>query len=158
MLIAAFAKLARDFPDWKLRILGEGSQRVSLLKQIEELGLSDQIEMPGVTDQVAEELSCSSIFVLSSRWEGLPLALIEAMSCANAIVAFDLPCVKDILSTDSAIIVPSGDVGKLADALHRMMVDETLRKACGATALAESEKFSIENIGKMWINLFEQIQ
>lgn len=157
MLVSAFSQIAGDFPDWKLRIWGDGSQRKVLLSKIEELGLSRQIELPGVTDRVAEELAQSSVYVMSSRWEGFSLALVEAMAAGNAIVAFDLPCTKDILNSDSAIIVPRDDVDALADALRRMMSDAALREKCGAGAYAASEKYSIESIGQMWFALFDQL-
>ena len=158
MLIAAYSQIAKDFPDWKLRIWGDGSQRETLLAKIEELGLSDQIEMPGVTDQVAEELSKSSVFVMSSRWEGFPLALIEAMSSENAIVAFDLPCTKDILSPATGLVVPKNDVDALAGAMRKMLSDELLRVQCGAGARDAARKFNIDNVGHMWLDLFEQLK
>lgn len=157
MLISAFSQIAGDFPDWKLRIWGDGSQRKALLAQIEELGLSHQIELPGVTDRVAEELAHSSVFVMSSRWEGFSLALVEAMAAGNAIVSFDLPCTKDILNNDSAIIVPRNDIAALADALRRMLSDEALREKCGAGAYMASQKYSIENVGQMWFALFDRL-
>lgn len=157
MLISAFSQIAKDFPDWKLQIWGDGSQRESLLTEVCKLGLSNQIELPGVTNQVAEVLSQSSIFVMSSRWEGSPLALIEAMASGNAIVAFDLPFTKDLLSTDFALIVPNGDVYALAQALRIAMTNKKLREEFGEGARTASEKFSIENIGKMWLKLFSNL-
>ena len=157
MLIEAFAKIAKDFPDWKLRIWGDGEDRKLLLSRIEKLGLSPQIELPGVTDRVAEELAQSSIYVVSSRWEGLSLAMIEAMSAGNAIVSFDLPCAKDSLTPECGLVIPSGNVDAMADALRKMMTDAAFREKCGAGAYAASRKYNIDNIGQMWFNLFDRL-
>lgn len=157
LLIQAFAKVAEKMPDWKLRILGDGSQRANLLNQVNELGLSHQIEMPGMSNAIAEEFARSSIYVLSSRHEGFGLTLVEAMHAGNAIVAFDLPCVRDILTSESAIIVPPENAEALAAALYEMVCNTDFRVSSSLAAHAKAQEYTIENIGDKWLRLFDSL-
>jgi glycosyltransferase involved in cell wall biosynthesis len=124
LLIQAFSLIAKDAPNWKLRILGDGSQRKNLMDKIIELKLSDQIQMPGMCNTVEKELARSSIYVLSSRSEGFGLTLLEAMNAKNAVVAFKLPFAEEILTSESATLVTPGNVDKLAEAIREMIFDE----------------------------------
>src|SRR5690606_720364 len=99
LLLEAWRDVVDWAPDWKLRILGEGSERPALEAQREMLGLADAVELPGFTDQMLVEMAKGSFFVLSSRSEGLPMAMLEAMSVGLPVVSFD--CYtgpRDILS------------------------------------------------------------
>ena len=157
MLIDAFSRIASDVPDWKLRILGDGTQRAHLLAEIETLGLSHQIKMPGVSHSVAQELAESSIYALSSRYEGLPLTMLEAMSARNAIVAFAIPSAKDVLTSESAIVVPTENVEMFASALRQMISDDKRRERSSTAAYEAAQEYSIENIGGKWLSLFDNL-
>lgn len=157
LLIKAFARIATEFPEWKLRILGDGSQREELIAAIHDLGLTHQIEMPGMSHAVAQELAQSSIYALSSRHEGFGLTLVEAMNAKNAIVAFEIPCTWDVLTTASAIVVPPENIKAFASALHKMISDEKLRESAGIAAYEEAQKYSVACIVEKWINLFDSL-
>lgn len=157
LLIDAFSMVANKHPDWKLRILGEGSQRKKYLVKIERLGLSGQIELQGATPKVADAYASSSVYAFSSRGEGFGLSLVEAMGGGNAIVAFDLPCVGEILGPKSGIVVPCEDTKAFSEALDKMMSDKTFREECGKAALTDAEKFSKNAIGNMWTSLFNEL-
>ena len=141
-LIEAWGKTAGAYPEWTLKICGEGSQRTVLEKQIEELGLTGRVEMNGVAEKLEEEYMQSRLFVLSSRYEGLPLALMEAMSCGLCCIAMD--CKQGprelIGNEERGRLVDLGDVEGLARAMAEEMAQEEQAKEipnCVAKAVVE---------------------
>jgi glycosyltransferase involved in cell wall biosynthesis len=101
----------------------------------------------------------ASIFALSSRFEGFPLILIEAMSKGLAVVSFDCPTgPADIIDDhENGILVPHKDVDALAEGLRQLMADEQLRRKVAARAAVKAREFEIENIGPQWEELFESL-
>ena len=159
LLIPAWAQVAAKHPDWRLRICGEGQGRPKLEALVEEHGLGDSIEMPGACD-MDEAMGSASIFVMSSRYEGFPLILIEAMSKAMAVVSFDCPTgPADVIDNGrNGLLVPLGDVDGLGRAMLELIEDEELRRRCGPAAAETAATFRIENIGPMWEELFEELR
>ena len=158
-LIPAWAEVEKKHPDWTLRICGEGNWRERLEAQIAELGLQS-IEMPGSCPDMADQMSNASIFALSSRFEGFPLILCEAMSKGMAPVAFDCPTgpAEMIRDGENGLIVPLGDVDGFAAALLRMIEDDELRHRCGPAAGETGRNFKMDAIGPMWDELFRELQ
>lgn len=154
MLLDAWARLAR--PDWTLRIYGSGKEEASLHAQTAELGLTASVEWPGATSDIETALCGGSIFALTSREEGFPLAIVEAMAYGLPIVAFD--CAPGIteLVTDGVdgIVVPAGNTAAFADALRRLMDDEELRRAMGRAARASVQRFAPHLVADRWEELF----
>ena len=103
LLLPSFASLAERFPAWGLLILGEGPDRPSLERQAAALRIADRVLMPGVVKKLHAILQHCDIFVLSSRFEGQPLALMEAMLCGLPVVSYDCP------SGPAAIVRPGVD-------------------------------------------------
>lgn len=141
LLIAAFARVVRQIPTAQLTIFGEGPQRTALERRAIDLGVGDHVCLPGVTEFPGEWVNAGEIFVLSSRYEGFPNVLIEAMTASLATIAFDCPWgPSEILaSPDSGLLVPAGDIEKLGDAMLRLAIDPALRhqlSAAGASAAA----------------------
>lgn len=157
-LIPAWAQVERKHPDWTLRICGEGNWRERLEAQVADLGLKN-VELPGSCADMADQMSNASIFALSSRFEGFPLILCEAMSKGMAPVAFDCPTGPSemIRDAENGLIVPLGDVDGFAAALRRMIEDDELRHRCGRGALETGRGFKMEAIGPMWDRLFEEL-
>lgn len=157
-LISAWAQVEPRHPDWTLRICGEGNWRERLESQIAELGL-ERIELPGLCADMADQMSSASIFALSSRFEGFPLILCEAMSKAMAPVAFDCPTGPGemIEEGENGLIVPLGDTDAFAAALNRMIEDDELRQRCGPAAAETAKAFRMEAIGPMWDELFRDL-
>ena len=114
-LIPAWAQVEEKHPDWKLRICGEGNWRERLEAQIAEHGL-ENLELPGSCPDMADQMSNASIYALSSRFEGFPLILCEAMSKGMAPVAFDCPTgpAEMIRDGENGLIVPLGDIDAFA--------------------------------------------
>ena len=159
MLIPAFAPVARAHPDWELRICGWGQAKPRLQELVAEEGIRDQVTLAGPTDDVPGEMSRASIYALSSRYEGFPLVLIEAMSKGMAVVAFDCPTGPGELIDDhrNGILVPARDVEGLTAGLLEMVRDEGLRRRCGAAALETARAYTMAAVGPQWDAMLEEV-
>jgi glycosyltransferase involved in cell wall biosynthesis len=157
-LIDAWAIVERDHPDWTLRICGDGEERAALEAQAARHGL-ERLELPGASSDMGHEMSRASIFALSSRFEGFPLVLCEAMSKGMAPVSFDCPTGPAEMIEDGAngLIVALGDVEGFAAALARMMEDEDLRRRAGSAAARTGRNFKMDVIGPMWDELLSEL-
>lgn len=158
-LIRAFSLVAARFPNWYLAIFGEGSERSTLEMIINQNGLADSVRLMGPTQNIPEELSSSSIFALSSRYEGFSLVVIEAMSCGVPVVSYTCPCGPKDIITDGVdgFLVPVGDEVLLSERICRLIEDKELRKRMGAAAFERAKDFTLENIIPMWMELFEAL-
>ncbi|TDC73737.1 glycosyltransferase family 4 protein [Streptomyces hainanensis] len=159
LLIPAFSRLVDEFPDWQLRIYGTGDRGNQLRKLIDEHHLYNQVFLMGRSDQLDEELAKASMYVLSSRAEGLPMVMIEAMTHALPVVSFDCPTGPSDVITDGkeGLLVPPEDVDGLAAAMRTLMADEGLRAQMGDAALATVQAYSPEAIRDRWTALFESL-
>ncbi len=158
-LIRAFAYVVDRFPDWKLEILGEGRERPSLEKQIVRLSLENNVFLRGTQANLSEWLSKSSVFVMTSHYEGLPLVLLEAINYGLPVVSYDFSCgPKDVVSDGrNGFLVPESDEKALACRMCQLIEDNELRKRMGAAAFERAKDFSIEKIIEMWMSLFKEI-
>jgi glycosyltransferase involved in cell wall biosynthesis len=159
LLVRAYARVAPRHPDWELRIYGRGRDRKKMLAIAEQEGIAGQLKLPGVAPQLGDELAKAAVFVLSSRSEGFPLTLIEAMSKGLAIVAFDCPTGPSDVIDDhrNGILVPAGDVDGLARGIREMIEDPELRQRCGAAAAETARAYSMETIGSRWTALLRDL-
>jgi glycosyltransferase involved in cell wall biosynthesis len=159
-LIDAFARIAAGQPHWDLVILGEGDGRAMLERRRSEAGLDGRIILPGVAGNVADWYARADLFVLSSRFEGFPMTLIEAMASGCAAVSFDCDAgPRDIVTHgyNGVLVNPVGDVEKLADALAGVMADDPGRELMAARAPEVMNTFSSARIVAKWQVLFERI-
>lgn len=152
LLLEAFARLAPGYPDWKLVIWGEGPERENLERLRDELGLDGRAVLPGNHPRIYEALSEADLFVLSSRFEGFPNALCEAMAMGLPVVSFDCPSGPSqiIRPGCDGYLVPLGDQEGLVQAMGRLMADAGLREAMGTRAREVAERFSLEEILGRW--------
>jgi glycosyltransferase involved in cell wall biosynthesis len=127
-LIRAVAQVQENRPV-RLLILGEGQDRPALEAQVRELGLEQSISLPGFVANPYAYMTCASVFVLSSRWEGLPTVLMEALFCGTPVVATDCPSGPREILRDGQYgrLVPVGDVIALARAIETTLDDKTAR-------------------------------
>ncbi|RSM62132.1 glycosyltransferase family 4 protein [Actinoplanes sp. ATCC 53533] len=158
LLIEAFATVAARHPDWQLRIFGWGKLRDKLAAQIEELDLTDQVRLSGPTRQLNKELEAASGYVLSSRFEGLPMVLLESSAAGVPAVAFDCPTgPREIIDHGrTGLLVPPEDVAALADGMLRLIENPAERRAMGAAARADS-RYSIGTVRNDWVRLFTEL-
>jgi glycosyltransferase involved in cell wall biosynthesis len=158
-LIEVFSNLANKHPNWDLVILGEGSLRTVLEKQVRESGLEKRIFLPGRVGNLHEWYESADLYVMSSRYEGFPMSLLEAMASGVTVVSFDCETgPRDIIrhGIDGLLVKPD-DLVSLASGLDRLMSDEPLRTKFAKRALEIQERFSIVKIADMWEKLFEDI-
>ena len=160
LLLQAWAKIEKHFPDWELAIYGMGdrSPYENLARQ---LGVDmNRCHLNGSTQNIKKEYLESSLFVFSSRFEGFGMVLIEAMACGLPVVSFDCPCgPKDIVSHDEdGLLVPSGDIDKLADAMDCILRDEIIRSRYASAAAKNVQRFILPEVAKRWQILFSEIK
>jgi glycosyltransferase involved in cell wall biosynthesis len=157
-LLPVWAKVAREHPGWELRIWGGGKGIGKLRRQAEELGIADSARVMGFTNKLHEEFSDSSLYVMSSRKEGFPMVLLEAMSVGLPVVSYDCPTgPRDIIREGvDGYVVPDGDGDALATALSRLMEDPELRKAFGAAAVEGAARYDIATIAGRWEELLAE--
>jgi glycosyltransferase involved in cell wall biosynthesis len=156
MLLDAWAETAPQVPGWRLKIYGAGELEQPLKKQCTELGLDDSVEWAGQTDDVPGALRASSVFVQSSRGEGFPLALLEAMACGLPCAAFDCaPGVHEIIDDGvDGLLARPGNTSELARQLVRLMNDGQERDRMGELARANVQRYTPESITQRWEDLF----
>lgn len=160
LLIPVFAKLANSFPEWKLIILGEGELREVLENQIQQWQLTDKILLPGKAGNLPDWYSRADLFVMTSRFEGFPNALIEALAYGVPAVSFDCDTgPRDIIRHEvDGLLVPDQDSTALQKALQKLMLDDDLRARYAARAVEVRERFSIEKISSMWETLYAELR
>lgn len=152
LLIESWARVAERHPDWRLRIWGEGPDRVTLAALARRLGVENSVEMPGVSTAPGRWIEEADAFVLSSRFEGWGLVLGEAMAAGLPCVSFDCPFGPADMITDGhdGLLVEEASIDKLAEALSRVMSDGELREKLGTNATAAAHRFAPETIGSLW--------
>lgn len=152
VLLDAWAQIAGSFPDWRLRIVGDGADRADLEARAVRLGVAPSIDMPGFDPKPFDAMAGAEVFVLSSRYEGFGQVLLQAMACAVPVVATDCPSgPAEILRGGSdGTLVPVEDRRALAEAMSRLMSDPALRDEMGRRALERSKDFRPDRVWAMW--------
>ncbi len=159
LLLKAWSKIENQHTDWELVVYGMGD-RDSYEQIIDRLHIDrSRCHLYGSTPDIKKEYLNSSLFVFSSRFEGFGMVLIEAMACGLPVVSFDCPCgPKDIVRhEEDGVLVPSGNTYSLANAMHKLMSDDILRKNMASVALTNVRRFQLDDIGKRWKDLFYSV-
>ncbi|WP_158211900.1 glycosyltransferase family 4 protein [Robiginitalea sediminis] len=159
-LIPIMAEVLPHFPEWKLKMVGGGDQGKALLESlVQKHGLKGQIEFMGIRSDVQELLRCAEIFILPSRFEGLPMVLLEAMSQGIACISYD--CVSGpsdvIAGGENGVLVPDQQPAKMVESLKELMSDEGLRRKYQQNAPLAMDKFSLEQVGHSWKTLIREV-
>ena len=160
MLVKAFGQIVSSHSGWDLVILGEGQERKNLLSEISNMGLSNRVFLPGAAGNISQWYERADLFVMSSRFEGFPCTLIEAMAHRLAVVSFDCDTgPRDIIRHEiDGVLVTSGDVPALASILSQLVNDEELLKRYAAKAVEVRERFSMDRILNLWDEVIGDIR
>ena len=157
LLLQAWKPIEEKYPEWALRIVGEGPKREELEALVKTLKLK-RVALLGRTNEVINEYAQASLFVLSSRYEGLPLALIEAMWCGTPSIAFDCPNgPAALLANDRGWLVANGNISALSKQIEYVIThsDEAAERAQKAQTYAQ-QTYSEKQIMPQWIQVIER--
>jgi glycosyltransferase involved in cell wall biosynthesis len=159
LLIDAFAPIAARHPEWTVRIYGGGPERQALKRQIAQRGLDGRVQLMGPTRELGPALADGGLFVLSSRWEGFGLVIVEAMSRGLPVVSFDCPRGPSDIVTDGrdGLLVPPQDTAALGAAMERLIDDPAARQSMGAAALARARAYDGDAIAARWTTLLDEL-
>ena len=160
LLLPIWKEVVDKVKDCKLLIVGEGIMKEELLQQIEQLGLSNSVCILPPTPKIVDYYKSSSIYVMTSRSEGLPMVLIEAKSCGMTCLSYDCPIGPHeiIRDTQDGYIIPIGDAEMYAQRLIELLQNSQLQEQLGVTAVNDVKaRFSPEVIIKQWEELFNYL-
>jgi GalNAc-alpha-(1->4)-GalNAc-alpha-(1->3)-diNAcBac-PP-undecaprenol alpha-1,4-N-acetyl-D-galactosaminyltransferase len=158
LLLRAFHQVQAKYPDWQLTILGEGKLRSALEDLRSQLQLVDRVHLPGAVTNVREYLAQADLFVLSSRIEGFPMALCEAMACGVPVLAADcLSGPRDIIEDGmNGVLVATEDLAALVAGLDKLMSDPILRQHLAQNAPQILDRFGLDRVMEMWTEAIEK--
>lgn len=158
MLLKAFSIVVKMYPDWKLKIFGEGKEKGRLEEIILEEALHNNVMLMPKSNCLDEEIYQSSIYALSSRYESFGMVLIEAMALGVPCVSYSCAGPREIIKhNEDGILVPEGDIQSLAEGMMELMEDIEKRKLLGKVAKKNAQRYSTEETGKKWIDIIENI-
>jgi glycosyltransferase involved in cell wall biosynthesis len=157
LLLKAFSIAVRELPEWRLVLLGEGEERSALEQLAERLGLAGKVFFPGRVQTPQAILRQAELFVLSSRYEGFPNALLEAMSCALPVISFDCQSGPSEIIRDGidGLLVPAEDVEALASAMMQLMGDPAQRARLAVQVVHVTDRFGMEKVMALWDEVVE---
>lgn len=158
LLMHAFAEIAAEFPEYTVTIWGEGPYREKLEEEIERLKMKDRIFLPGDSDNVAKDIYKASLFVLPSDTEGMPNALMEAMSLGLPVIATDCPCggPKSLIQHGrNGMLCEVGNVKDMAEKMRNVLNDKSLQEKMGKNALLIQKQCHVDKISENWSRLID---
>ena len=151
VLLRAFARLAGDVPDWQVSVVGDGPERDALERLAGHLGIAERVRWHGAQQDPQPFYAAADVFVLPSRFEGQPNALLEAMRAGLAIVASDTPALAELVDDDeTGLLFATDRVDALARVLQRVMEDASLRARLGEAARVRAQDFRLEAVLPQW--------
>jgi len=159
LLLDAYAIFSRTHQDWRLRIRGSGSKEKELRSKVISLGLEERVEILDPTADVDAEYSDASIYAMSSKFEGFPMTLLEAMAYGVPCVSFACPNGPSEIIHDGedGYLVRQGDVAALVVRLNQVADDENLRRHMGEKARENIRRYDIGRITDIWAAFFEKL-
>ena len=156
LLIEAFSIFSKKDSEWKLKIVGDGIDMKKIKHLIHKYQLEDRIILPGYINDVKNILQESTIYLLSSRWEGFPMCVTEAYEFGLPMVCFDIPAVIPLTRHNEGIVVKKYDTNEFANAMYSLSSNHELICEMSKNALSMANSISIENISKQWFKILEE--
>ena len=159
MLLTIAAELKKTIPDWRIDVFGAGQDEKILKSRAEKLGLENFIYFHTPTTNAEQEFLQSSVYILYSRSEGLPMVLLEAQACGVPAVSFACGHGPGAIITDNknGFLISPGNINEFVQAVVKLARDEDLRRQFGAAAKLNSQRFAPEKIAEIWQNLFNDL-
>lgn len=159
ILINVWGLVAEKHPDWKLCIYGEGPMRNELSNLISKYSLQEQIYLMGNVNNISEVILDSSLMIMTSRYEGFPMILLEAMSCGVPVISFDYDSgPNEIISNyDDGFIIKNNDVEDMVNKICYIIDNSNVRKKMGEQARENIKRYSWEKVGLKWIELLNSL-
>jgi len=160
IMLQAFAKVVKEYPDFKLVFYGDGKDLKVVRKMVLELGVGDKVIFAGVVDDICNSIKSSKMFVLTSDYEGIPNALIEAMSVGLPVISTDCsPGGARMLIEDkvNGVIVPKGDIDAVAEAIKNYIKHPDVAEKYAREAVKIACKYSPEKIINLWGDYINKI-
>lgn len=158
MLLSAFRSFHEKVPSGKLRLIGDGEGRAECEKFVEENGLTECVEFLGIQSNVYGFLHDADIFTLPSKYEGIPMTLIEAMGTALPIVATNVGGIPDMLVNEESALLVDADEKQLCDAFIKLYSDSALRERLGESAFEASKRFSAEEMARRYAEIYNHCE
>lgn len=158
-LIEAWRIVKKHYPDWNLNIYGDGPLKDDLIDRIKKYSLEDTIKIHPVTENIHKKYLESSFLVMSSRYEGMPMVMLEAMEAGLPIVSFDFKCgPKDLIKEgENGFLVKDGDIEGLANAIIRLIENPKIRQSFGQKSFEMATQYYPDIIMEKWERLFKDL-
>ena len=158
-LIEIWSKVSPNYPDWQLTIFGSGRKQSELQKQIKDVGLEKTLEIKPSSKEIENELRNSSVYTMTSRYEGLPLVLMEALSCGLPAVAFACKCgPRDLINeNEDGFLISPGNKNNFIEKLSLLLSDLDLRQKMGQAAQKNILRYTEDKIMPKWFELFDKL-
>lgn len=157
-LIYAFYQFCKTNKDWKLLIIGGGSLEDKLRRMTEELGIRELVNITGYVHNVEELLRRGSVFMMTSRWEGFPMSVTEALEMGLPVISYDIPAMQPLVTDGvEGRIVPAFENAALVEVMKELAGDVDERKKMSAAALKKADALSPDRIAEKWEELFKEL-
>lgn len=158
LLIEAFSIFAKEDNKWNLTIVGEGEEKNNIIKLVKKYELQDRIKIEKFTDDIKKYMMNSSIYLLSSRWEGMPMVVLEAYEMGLPVISFDIDAMKELTKNiNTGIQVPKYDINQYAKAILELTQNREKMEKFAKNAKEASKNYSYEVIGMKWEELLKNL-
>ncbi|RPK15252.1 glycosyltransferase [Priestia endophytica] len=158
LLIDSFAKALEENPNILLKLVGDGNLKTKIEKKVQDLGIEDKIIFRGIQKDITKELNAANAFVLSSDWEGLPISVLEAMSCGLPIISTKCGGTPDVVKhNQNGILVNLGDKEALSKAMLNVSSDYSVAEKMGDKSFLYSKQYDIRQTCKSYSSLYRNL-
>lgn len=158
LLIESFYEFCKYDKEWNLVIVGEGEDKEKILNLIDKYGLEKRVKIDNFTNDIKNYFMNSSVLTLSSRWEGMPMIVLESLEMGVPIISYDITATQQLIEDKKeGLLVNKYDTIKFAEAMKIMADSQHLREEMSKNAINKSTEFDIENIAKQWNEMFLEI-
>lgn len=154
LLIESFKTYVDEGGTWNLNIVGEGSEKPKIENMIEKYNLSERVKLTGITNDIKKYFLNSSVLLLSSRWEGMPMIVLESLEMGVPIISYNITAIEPLVDNNKeGLIIEKFDTKKFAEAMDKISNSYEMRYRLSRNAIEKSNEFEIGNIIKQWNSL-----